>query len=238
MKKIVVLSGAGISVESGISTFRDTGGLWEKHKVEDVATPEGYQRNQKLVIDFYNTLRKKMYDVEPCDAHRILAELEDEYEVVIVTQNVDDLHERAGSSTIIHLHGEMNKVTSSWEPNNPEYIKTLKPEEWEVKIGDLAADGSQLRPYIVWFNEPVPNITSAVTEVLTADIFIIIGTSMNVYPAAGLIEYLPNDCDVYLIDPNAEDVKINLTNLTVIKKSASDGMREFLDIIKTKTKEI
>lgn len=238
MKKIVVLSGAGISVESGISTFRDTGGLWEKHKVEDVATPEGYQRNQKLVIDFYNTLRKKMYDVEPCDAHRILAELEDDYEVVIVTQNVDDLHERAGSSTIIHLHGEMNKVTSSWEPNNPEYIKTLKPEEWEVKIGDLAADGSQLRPYIVWFNEPVPNITSAVTEVLTADIFIIIGTSMNVYPAASLIEYLPNDCDVYLIDPNAEDVKINLTNLTVIKKSASDGMREFLDIIKTKTKEI
>ena len=150
MKKLVILTGAGMSAESGISTFRDSGGLWEQYPVEQVATPEGYRANPKLVIDFYNARRKELQRVKPNRGHELIAELEKDFDVTVITQNVDNLHERAGSHHVIHLHGELTKVTSSRDPNNPAYIKELKPEEWEVKMGDLAADGSQLRPFIVW----------------------------------------------------------------------------------------
>ena len=190
MKKLVVLTGAGMSAESGISTFRDSGGLWEKYPVEQVATPEGYRADPKLVIGFYNERRKELQHVKPNRGHELIAELEKYFDVTVITQNVDDLHERAGSRHVIHLHGELTKVTSSREPNNPKYIQKLKPEEWEVKMGDLAADGSQLRPFIVWFGEAVPMIETAIGYAEQADIFVIIGTSLNVYPAAGLLYYV------------------------------------------------
>ena len=186
MKKLVILTGAGMSAESGISTFRDSGGLWEQYPVEQVATPEGYRANPKLVIDFYNARRKELQRVKPNRGHELIAELEKDFDVTVITQNVDNLHERAGSHHVIHLHGELTKVTSSRDPNNPAYIKELKPEEWEVKMGDLAADGSQLRPFIVWFGEAVPMIETAIGYAEQADIFVIIGTSLNVYPATHL----------------------------------------------------
>ena len=195
MKKLVILTGAGMSAESGISTFRDSGGLWEQYPVEQVATPEGYRANPKLVIDFYNARRKELQRVKPNRGHELIAELEKDFDVTVITQNVDNLHERAGSHHVIHLHGELTKVTSSRDPNNPAYIKELKPEEWEVKMGDLAADGSQLRPFIVWFGEAVPEIETAIGYVEQADIFVIIGTSMNVYPAAGLLQEMFRDAD-------------------------------------------
>ena len=201
MKNLVVLTGAGMSAESGISTFRDSGGLWDRYPVEQVATPEGYAANPKLVIDFYNERRKQLLEVKPNRGHELLAELEQNFKVTIITQNIDNLHERAGSTHVIHLHGELTKVTSSWQPNNPKYIRELKPEEFEVKIGDKAADGSQLRPFIVWFGEAVPMIEKAIDYAEQADIFVIIGTSLNVYPAAGLLNYVPWNVPVYLIDP-------------------------------------
>lgn len=241
MKKIVVLSGSGISAESGISTFRDQGGLWENYNVDDVATPEGFQRNQKLVIEFYNELRKSVRTKQPNTAHRILAELEDSFEVVIITQNVDDLHERSGSSTVIHLHGELNKVTSSFEPNNPSYIRKLSPDSPDIKPGDLAPDGSQLRPYIVWFSEPVPNIELAASEIMTADYLIVIGTSLNVYPAAGLVDYVSDNCELFLVDPNADDMTV-ITNIPVkvnrIAKKATTGMQEVQQYLMNNNKEI
>ncbi len=233
MKKIVVLTGAGMSAESGISTFRDSGGLWEKYPVEQVATPEGYAANPKLVIDFYNDRRKQLLEVEPNLGHKILAELEKDFDITVVTQNVDNLHERAGSTNVIHLHGELTKVTSSREPNNPKYIKKLAPENFEVKIGDLADDGSQLRPFIVWFGESVPMIETAIDYVEKADIFVIIGTSMNVYPAAGLLNYVNPSVPVYLIDPNP----VNITSgrkIHVISKGASAGMEELRKILLNK----
>ena len=233
MKKIVVLTGAGMSAESGISTFRDSGGLWEKYPVEQVATPEGYAANPKLVIDFYNDRRKQLLEVEPNLGHKILAELEKDLDITVVTQNVDNLHERAGSTNVIHLHGELTKVTSSREPNNPKYIKELAPENFEVKIGDLADDGSQLRPFIVWFGESVPMIETAIDYVEKADIFVIIGTSMNVYPAAGLLNYVNPSVPVYLIDPNP----VNITSgrkIHVISKGASAGMEELRKILLNK----
>lgn len=233
MKKIVVLTGAGMSAESGISTFRDSGGLWEKYPVEQVATPEGYAANPKLVIDFYNDRRKQLLEVEPNLGHKILAELEKDFDITVVTQNVDNLHERAGSTNVIHLHGELTKVTSSREPNNPKYIKELAPENFEVKIGDLADDGSQLRPFIVWFGESVPMIETAIDYVEKADIFVIIGTSMNVYPAAGLLNYVNPSVPVYLIDPNP----VNITSgrkIHVISKGASAGMEELKKILLNK----
>lgn len=233
MKKIVVLTGAGMSAESGISTFRDSGGLWEKYPVEQVATPEGYAANPKLVIDFYNDRRKQLLEVEPNLGHKILAELEKDFYITVVTQNVDNLHERAGSTNVIHLHGELTKVTSSREPNNPKYIKELAPENFEVKIGDLADDGSQLRPFIVWFGESVPMIETAIDYVEKADIFVIIGTSMNVYPAAGLLNYVNPSVPVYLIDPNP----VNITSgrkIHVISKGASAGMEELRKILLNK----
>lgn len=230
--KVVILTGAGMSAESGISTFRDSGGLWDTYRVEDVATPEGYARNPELVIEFYNIRRRQLLEVEPNDGHRLVAALEKEYDVTVVTQNVDNLHERAGSSRVIHLHGELMKATSSANPNSPHCIVTLPAENPDIHLGDRAADGSQLRPYIVWFGESVPNIEVAADECAEADIFLIIGTSMNVYPAAGLLQYVPRAADVYLIDPKPVNVHSSRP-ITVIQKGASEGMRELLKRLKS-----
>ena len=230
MKKLVVLTGAGMSAESGISIFRGGGGLWDKYPVEQVATPEGYAANPALVTEFYNERRKQLLTVEPNRGHELLAEMENFYQVTVITQNVDNLHERAGSSDVIHLHGELTKVTSSWQPNNPKYIKELSPEEYEVKIGDKAEDGSQLRPFIVWFGESVPMIETAIGYCENADVFLIIGTSLNVYPAAGLLNYVPKHVPVYLIDPN--DVPIaSGRQVHVIHKGASAGMEELMRLL-------
>lgn len=230
MKNLVVLTGAGMSAESGISTFRDSDGLWERYPVEQVATPEGYAANPKLVIDFYNERRKQLLEVKPNRGHELLAELEQNFNVTIITQNVDNLHERAGSTHVVHLHGELTKVTSSYQPNNPNYIKELKPEQYEVKMGDTAEDGSQLRPFIVWFGEAVPMIETAIHYTEQADTFVIIGTSLNVYPAAGLLNYVPYGVPVYLIDP--KEVKINSgRQVNVIRKGASEGVYELKKIL-------
>ena len=230
MKKLVVLTGAGMSAESGISVFRGGGGLWDKYPVEQVATPEGYTANPALVTKFYNERRKQLLEVEPNRGHQLLAEMEKYFQVTVITQNVDNLHERAGSSDVIHLHGELTKVTSTWQPNNPKFIRELSSEEYEVKIGDLAADGSQLRPFIVWFGESVPMIEKAIGYCENADIFLIIGTSLNVYPAAGLLNYVPAHVPVYLIDPN--DVPIaSGRKVHVIQKGASDGMEELMHLL-------
>lgn len=230
MKKLVILTGAGMSAESGISTFRDSGGLWEQYPVEQVATPEGYRANPKLVIDFYNARRKELLRVKPNKGHELIASLEPYFDVTVITQNVDNLHERAGSTRVIHLHGELTKVTSSRDPNNPAYIKELKPEEWEVKMGDLAADGSQLRPFIVWFGEAVPMIETAIGYAEQADIFVIIGTSLNVYPAAGLLNYVPSRVPVYLIDPKEVTI-VSGRKVHVIRKGASEGMEELKNML-------
>lgn len=230
MKKLVVLSGAGMSAESGISTFRDAGGLWDQYPVEQVATPEGYAANPELVIRFYNERRRQLLDVVPNAGHLGLAELEKRYEVTVVTQNVDNLHERAGSSRVIHLHGELTKVCSSKDPQNLRYVKELKPEEYEVHIGDKAGDGSQLRPFIVWFGEAVPAIETAIDYVRQADVFVIIGTSLNVYPAAGLLHYVPDAAEVYLIDPKPVDTHSSRP-VHVIQKGASEGVRQLAELL-------
>ena len=230
MKNIVVLTGAGMSAESGISTFRDSGGLWDRYPVEQVATPEGYFANPKLVTEFYNERRKQLLEVEPNKGHKLLAELEKDFKMTIVTQNVDNLHERAGSSHVIHLHGELTKVTSTDHPNDSRYIRELLPHEYEVKIGDLCEDGSQLRPFIVWFGEAVPMIEPAIACVQQADIFVIIGTSLNVYPAAGLLNYVSSEVPVYLIDPKEVAVSSG-RKVHVIKKGASEGMEELKKIL-------
>lgn len=230
MKNLVVLSGAGMSAESGISTFRDAGGLWDKYPVSQVATPEGYARNPELVINFYNERRKQLLDVKPNRGHELLAELEKHFKVTVITQNVDNLHERAGSTHVVHLHGELTKVCSSLDPNNPHYIKELRPEEYEVRMGDRAGDGSQLRPFIVWFGEPVPAIETAIDWVETADVFVIIGTSLNVYPAAGLLNYVPRTAEVYLIDPKPVDTHTS-RSVYAIRKGASEGMEELCRLL-------
>ena len=236
MKKMVVLSGAGMSAESGVSTFRGAGGLWDKYPVEEVATPQGYAANPELVINFYNERRRQLLNVEPNKGHKLIAELEKEFNVTVVTQNIDNLHERAGSSKVIHLHGELTKVCSSRAPHDPRYIKKLSPEEYEIKIGDLAPDGSQYRPYIVWFGEAVPKIEEAIQYVEQADIFLIIGTSMNVYPAAGLLNYVSSRIPVYLIDPNEVNVNSNGHKIHVIRKVASEGMEELMKLLSGKEK--
>ena len=230
MRKLVVLTGAGMSAESGISTFRDAGGLWDKYPVEQVATPEGYQADPKLVLDFYNERRKQLLTVNPNRGHELLAELEKDFQVIVITQNVDNLHERAGSSHVIHLHGELTKVTSTWSPNDPRYIKELSPEEYEVGIGDKAGDGSQLRPFIVWFGESVPMIETAIDYCEQADVFLIIGTSLNVYPAAGLLNYVPSHVPVYLIDPKQVPIASG-RSVHVIQKGASAGMEELKTLL-------
>ena len=229
-KNLVILSGAGMSAESGISTFRDAGGLWDKYPVMQVASAEGYVRDPELVINFYNERRKQLLAVEPNAGHIGLAELEKDFNVTVVTQNVDNLHERAGSTRIIHLHGELTKVCSSRDPYNPRYVKELKPEEYEVKMGDKAGDGSQLRSFIVWFGEAVPEIETAVDYVEKADIFVIIGTSMNVYPAAGLLNYVPRTAEVYLIDPKPVDTH-SMRQIHIIQKGASEGVKELKKLL-------
>lgn len=226
MKKIAILSGAGMSVESGLSTFRGAGGMWDEYPVEHVATPEGFAKNPALVLEFYNKRRRQLLDVEPNEGHRIIASLERDYDVTVITQNVDDLHERAGSSNVIHLHGELMKVCSSYSPNDLTMVRTLSRGNIEIHIGDKADDGSQLRPYIVWFGEAVPYMDDAISAVRDIDMFIIIGTSLNVYPAAGLLNYVPYGVPVYLIDPN--DVSVSRSGVTVIRKGASDGMKEIV----------
>lgn len=230
MKNLVVLSGAGMSAESGISTFRDADGLWEKYPVMQVASAEGYVRDPELVINFYNERRLQLLDVKPNAGHEGLAELEKDFNVTVVTQNVDNLHEKAGSTHVIHLHGELTKVCSTRDPYNPRYIRELKPEEYEVKMGDKAGDGSQLRPFIVWFGEAVPEIETAVNYVEKADIFVIIGTSLNVYPAAGLLNYVPRSAEVYLIDPKPVDTH-SARQIHVIRKGASEGVKELRQLL-------
>ncbi len=225
MKKLVVLSGAGMSAESGFSTFRDAGGLWERYPVEKVATPEGWQADPDLVTDFYNGLRRQLVEARPNRGHEILAEMEADFDVTVITQNVDDLHERAGSSHVIHLHGELMKVCSSRDPDNPFFIRTLPPDHLEVAHGERAGDGSLLRPWIVWFGEAVPRLADAAAEVEQADAFAIIGSSLNVYPAAGLVRYVPEGAPVFLIDPKEVKVPAN-RDIRVIRDVASTGTAE------------
>lgn len=217
-KNLVVLSGAGISAESGIKTFRDSNGLWENHRVEDVASPEGFARDPQLVLDFYNARRKQLLEVSPNEAHFILADLERDFNVKIITQNVDDLHERAGSSAVIHLHGELLKA------RNINSTKQIVDWKDDIKIGDLDENGYQLRPHIVWFGEIVPEMERAAELVSTADLLIIIGTSLQVYPAAGLVDYAPAHCEIFVIDPNLDEKSVKHTHF--YKKSGSAGMKE------------
>lgn len=217
MKKIVVLTGAGISAESGIKTFRDSNGLWENHRVEDVASPEGWAANRALVLDFYNQRRRQLLQCQPNRAHIALAELEQKYDVTIVTQNVDDLHERGGSTNIIHLHGELLKMRSSLDEN------LVYPCTGDINIGDKCERGSQLRPFIVWFGEDVPKIGDAVEVVRRADILIVIGTSLVVYPAAGLLNYARYDIPKWLVDPSAMQLP-RIPNLTFINQKATTGV--------------
>ena len=226
MKRLVVLTGAGMSQESGIKTFRDADGLWENHRIEDVATYEAWERDPELVNDFYNLRRKQLYEVDPNAAHYELAKLEEEYKVQIITQNVDDLHERAGSANVLHLHGELKKVRSTVDEN---LVYLL--DGWELKLGDLCDKGSQLRPHIVWFGEPVPNIMTATSMVQEADIFLVVGTSLKVYPAAGLLQYVPDHVPKYLVDPEAEP-QYYIRNLTIIKDKATTGVRKFIELLK------
>ena len=220
--KVVVLTGAGISAESGIKTFRDSGGLWEDHDVMEVASVEGWNRNKKLVLDFYNDRRRQLKEVNPNPAHFALVELEPHYDTVIITQNVDDLHERAGSSQIIHLHGELNKVRSTLDPQ--------LVYEWhkDLHLGDLCEKGSQLRPHIVWFGEYVPMLEPAAQEVQTADIILVVGTSMQVYPAAGLVGFAPAHARVFYIDPKPSinyELK-SISQLEIIAEVASTGVQK------------
>jgi len=217
-KKLVVLTGAGISAESGIKTFRDADGLWEGHDVMDVATPDGWYKNPALVLDFYNQRRKQLLEVKPNLGHIILAELENDFDVQIITQNVDNLHEKSGSSKVLHLHGELLKVRST---KNSNYIL-----DWEIDLnfGDLDNIGNQLRPHIVWFGEEVPALEEAVTIIEKADILVIIGTSLQVYPAAGLIEFANAEIPIYYIDPKPAQI-YNLPNdIKIIATTGSEGM--------------
>ena len=235
MKKIVVLTGAGVSAESGVSTFRDSDGLWENHRVEDVASIEGWYRNPSLVLDFYNERRAQLATVKPNAAHMAIAALEDEYNVTVVTQNVDNLHERAGSTKIIHLHGELTKV----RPENCCNDRDGYSEDTvfdigsdAIHIGDMAPNGAQLRPHIVWFGEAVPKIEKAIDAVEAADILLIVGTSLQVYPAAGLYRYASMDTPIYIIDP--KDVPVRDGRITHIKEVATKGMEVFKNILKSK----
>jgi NAD-dependent deacetylase len=223
MQKLVVLTGAGISAESGISTFRDSGGLWEGYDVNQVATPEGFAADPALVLDFYNQRRRQLSQVEPNEAHRLLAHLEKRYEVVIITQNVDDLHERAGSHNIIHLHGELLK---SRGVDNPE---VTYPCTGDIHVGDKSPTGAQLRPHIVWFGEEVPMLEKAIAQVYSADILMIIGTSLQVYPAASLIDYVKEGTPIFYIDPNPS--LHSKGDLTVIAQKASTGVAKAIELM-------
>ncbi len=217
-KQVVVFTGAGISAESGIKTFRDSGGLWEQYKIEDVATPEAWQKNQALVNQFYNERRKQVMEAQPNDAHYFIAELQNHFDVQVVTQNVDDLHERAGSLSVLHVHGEIMKVRSSVDE------KLVYPvKNWEVKIGDVCEKGSQLRPHIVWFGELVPEMDKANYLAARAELFIVIGTSLNVYPAASILNFVLPDVPKWLLDPGDFDLDY-FRNLKHIQKTAVRGI--------------
>ena len=218
-KKLVILTGAGISAESGLKTFRDSDGLWEGYEVTDVATPRGWRKNPQLVLDFYNARRKNVADAKPNAAHYGLAELEKHFDVTIITQNIDDLHERAGSTNVLHLHGEIFKMRSERDETIITEIKE------DIKLGDLAEDGSQFRPYIVWFEELVPKIEEAVPIVYAADIFVVVGTSLIVYPAAGLINYVAVETPKYIVDKKIPYIS-PMKNLTLIEKPATEGVGE------------
>ncbi len=224
-KKLVVLTGAGISAESGLRTFRDSDGLWEGYEVTEVATPRGWRKNPQLVLDFYNERRKNVADAQPNAAHFGLAELEKDFDVTIITQNIDDLHERAGSTNVLHLHGEIFKMRSEGD-------ETLISEiRGDIKLGDWAEDGAQLRPYIVWFEEPVPKIEEAVPIVYAADIFVVVGTSLVVYPAAGLINYVALETPKYIVDKKIPYTS-PMRNLTLIEKPATEGVKELTELLK------
>lgn len=220
---MVVLSGAGMSAESGLGTFRDSGGLWDRYPIEEVATPEAWLNDPEKVTGFYNMRRKQCYEASPNEGHLALAELEKKYNVVIVTQNIDDLHERAGSKNVIHLHGEINKVKSSGPKAEKEYFNQ---KSWEVKMGDKCPDGYQLRPHVVWFGEAVPMLEEGAEAVEQADIFIVVGTSLNVYPAASLVHYVPDHADCFLVDPNQVDIS---SRFSVIVDNATTGVKKVVD---------
>ncbi len=223
-KKLVVLTGAGISAESGLKTFRDSDGLWEGYNVEDVATPRAWRKDPKLVLNFYNERRKNVLDAKPNAAHTGLASLEKDFNVHIITQNIDDLHERGGSSTILHLHGEIIKMRSEINPHLITEIRTA------ILLGDKAADGAQLRPHIVWFEEPVPLIEDAISIVMNADIFVVVGTSLAVYPAAGLINYAKDGIPKFIIDKTIPYTS-SIANLTAIEKPATAGVQELINLL-------
>lgn len=220
-KKVVVLTGAGISAESGISTFRDSDGLWEQYRVEDVATYDAYLRNPELVLNFYNERRRQLFQVKPNEGHRQLVRLEEKYDVHIITQNIDNLHEQAGSTNVLHLHGLLTQARSD---RNDNLIVDIGDRD--IHIGDKAPDGAQLRPHIVWFGEAVPNIEPAAELCEKADYFIVVGTSMNVYPAAGLIHYVPRSTPCYLVDPKAVPVS---RPITIFQEKAGTGVKKVVD---------
>jgi NAD-dependent deacetylase len=231
MQKIVFLTGAGISAESGLGTFRGSNGLWDKYRIEDVCTVDAWHRNPTYVNDFYTERRKQLPTVQPNEAHKLVASLEQDYEVVIITQNVDDLHERAGSTNIIHLHGELLKLCSSFNKEDESQWQTLDYNNLDLPQGAKAPDGSLLRPYIVWFGENVPRMEEAVIHVEHADIFVIVGTSLNVYPAAGLVSFVPKDTPIYIIDPEA-DALVSDPRIVQIKEKASTGMKQLTKLLK------
>jgi NAD-dependent deacetylase len=222
VKKLVVLTGSGMSAESGLKTFREMGGLWEEYDVYEVASPGAWAKDRTLVLRFYNERRKRLLEAAPNQGHLGLVELEKDFHVQIITQNVDDLHERAGSSNILHLHGELRKARSTADPDLVYDI-----EGWELKEGDLCEKGSQLRPHVVWFGEAVPAIEEAAEIVSTAQILVIIGTSMNVYPAAGLINHVPETTPIYIIDPNEVSVP-GYSRINVIREKAGDGVKTLI----------
>ncbi|MEB2779159.1 NAD-dependent deacylase [Algoriphagus sp. C2-6-M1] len=226
-KHLVVLSGAGISAESGIKTFRDSGGLWEGHEVMEVASPEGWRRNRQLVQNFYNQRRKQLLECEPNKAHLILAGMEKDFDVSIITQNVDDLHERAGSTHVIHLHGELKKAQSSVDPS---LVYDLN--HWEIKEGDLCEKGSQLRPHIVWFGEQVPMMEKAMEIVTSADVLVVIGTSLQVYPAAGLVDFVADETRIYVIDPKKPEVNFRKKVFNILE-NATNGMKTLENLLKS-----
>ncbi|WP_373877004.1 SIR2 family NAD-dependent protein deacylase [Neptunitalea chrysea] len=223
--KIIVLTGAGISAESGLKTFRDADGLWEGHDIMEVASPEGFTKNPALVLDFYNQRRRQLLEVTPNEAHTQIAKLETKNEVVIITQNVDDLHERAGSSNVLHLHGELLKVRSTQNEYNIKYW------DKDIVLGDTCEDGHQLRPHIVWFGEAVPMFEKAVLEISNADAVIIVGTSMQVYPAAGLVHYAPKNTPIYFVDPKPNISQSFIDNLTIYAEKASTGVKKVVDVL-------
>lgn len=223
MKKLVVLSGAGISAESGVKTFRDDNGLWKTHRFEDLASPDAWKRNPELVLEFYNQRRKQLLEVHPNPAHLALVKLEQRFDVTIITQNVDDLHERAGSKNILHLHGEIRKARSTADEKLVYDI-----DGWELKPGDKCEKGSQLRPHVVWFGEPVDNIGKAIEITESADIFLVIGTSLLVYPAAGLVNYVTQGNPVFVVNPDARSLA-GVQNLTVITEKAGKAVPELVE---------